>query len=97
MSPSPVVTTRSVYPGPAPVVVCWTVFAANSRSAALVVVSDPLSLVAVAPEAPAAASNGLTVSIPLYSATRISGKFVAPLNKTVTVFEPAAAETMFFA
>jgi hypothetical protein len=63
----------------------------------LLVVTEPLLLVAVVPCAPADTSNGLAGSNPLYSAIRMSGKAAAALNVTVTVFAPAAADTMFFA
>jgi len=64
---------------------------------AFVVVTEPLLLVAVFPCAPADTSSGLTGSMPLYSAMRMSAKFAATLNVTVTVFAPAAADTMFLA
>jgi len=59
MSPSPVIT-RLVNPVPAPFVADCTKFAPTSRSFAFVVVTEPLSLVAVVvPCAPADTSNGL--------------------------------------
>jgi hypothetical protein len=48
-------------------------FAATSKSEALVVVTTPLLLVALVPVAPPATSNGVFVSSPLYSSTRMSG------------------------
>jgi len=66
-----------VYPLPGPVVVVWTRFAPISRSFALVVVTAPLVLTAVLPCAPTDTSSGLTVSRPLYSAMRMSGKAAA--------------------
>jgi hypothetical protein len=63
----------------------------------LVVVTAPLLLVALLPCAPTATSSGFTVSRPLYSAIRISGKAAAALKITVTVFTPAAAAEMFLA
>jgi len=77
-------------------VIC-TRFAPIKRSLALAVVTEPLLLVAVVPCAPIETSRGFRVSNPLYSAIRMSGKAAAPLNVTVTVFAPAAADTMFFA
>src|SRR5215471_18321824 len=97
MSPSGDVITRDVYPAPGPDTCAVTVFAPTSRSPAVVVVQAPLSLVRALPEAPTPPSSGLTGSSPRYSATRTSGELAVPLNVTVTVFEPAAAATMFFA
>jgi hypothetical protein len=64
---------------------------------ALVVVTAPLLLLALFPCAPTATSSGLTGSNPLYSAIRMSGKFAAVVNVTVTVLAPAAAAEMFLA
>jgi hypothetical protein len=65
---------------------------------ALVVVTEPLLLVAVVVLcAPTETSSGFTVSKPLYSAIRMSGNTAATLNVTVTVLAPAAAEAMFLA
>jgi len=86
-----------VYPLPGPVVVVWTRFAPISRSFALVVVTAPLVLTAVLPCAPTDTSSGLTVSRPLYSAMRMSGKAAAMPKVTVTVLAPAAAAEMFLA
>ena len=97
MSPSGFVITRLVYPLPAPLVNVCTRLAPISRSLAFVVVTEPLLLVAVLPCAPTATSRALTVSIPLYSAMRISGKLAAVVNVTVTLFAPAAAAAMFLA
>ena len=66
-------------------------------SFALVVVTGPLSLVAVLPCAPTEVSSGFNGSTPLYSAMRISGCRAPTLKFTVTVFAPAAAAAIFFA
>ena len=50
-----------------------TMLAPTNRSVALVVVTEPLLLVALFPLAPTATSRGLTGSIPLYSKIRMSG------------------------
>src|SRR5882672_1057073 len=97
MSPSGVVITRLVYPLPGPVVIVWTTFAPTRRSFALVVVTAPLLLVALLPCAPTATSSGLIGSSPLYSAIRMSGKFAAGANVTVTEFAPAGAAAIFLA
>ena len=97
MSLSGVVITRLVYPDPGPVVVCCTKFAPTSRSFAFPVVTEPLLLGVPFPCAAATTSTGVVVSIPLYSATRISGKAAPVLNVTVTVLLFAAAAAMFFA
>jgi|ERR1035438_3321060 hypothetical protein len=97
MSPSGVVISRPVKPLPAPVVLVWTRFAPKIRSVELVVVAEPLLLLALLPELAAVTSTGLLGSAPLYSIMRMSG-FVAALAKvTVTLFVPAAADAMFFA
>ncbi len=77
--------------------VTCTRFAPTRRSLALAVVTEPLLLVAVFPCAPTETSRGFRVSNPLYSAMRMSAKFAATLNVTVTLFAPAAADTMFLA
>ncbi len=62
------------------------------------VVTDPLLLVDVVVLcAPTETSRGFTVSEPLYSAMRISGKRAPTLKVTVTVLAPAAAAKIFFA
>ena len=94
MSPSGVVMRRLVKPVPAPIVDVNTSFAPTIRSLALVVVTAPLLLLLLVPVAPMATSSGLVVSMPLYSAVRMSGKAAPPLKLTVIEFVPAA---MFFA
>ncbi len=69
-----------------------TALAPTSKSLALVVVANPLSLVVPVPLATAVTSNGLVVLMPLYSAMRRSGNPTAPVNTTVTVLAPAEAE-----
>jgi hypothetical protein len=71
--------------------------APKSRSVALVVVTAPLLLVALLPEAAAVTSTGLVGSAPLYSRIRMSGNAAAAENVTVTLFAPAVAAAMFFA
>jgi hypothetical protein len=73
MSPSGLVSIRSVNDVPAPVVPVVTIFPATSTSEALVVVIAPELLVALLPLAPTARSNGVDASRPLYSRTRMSG------------------------
>jgi hypothetical protein len=71
--------------------------APKSRSVALVVVTEPLLLVALLLIAAAVTSTGLLGSAPLYSSTRMSADVAALAKVTVTVFVPAAADAMFFA
>jgi uncharacterized membrane protein len=66
------------------------VLAPTKRSAALLVVTVPLLVVELLPEAAATTSTGLVGSIPLYSRIRMSGYVAAPLNVIVTAFEPPA-------
>jgi hypothetical protein len=97
MSPSGVVSSRFVKPVPTPVVVVCTRFAPKSRSVALVVVTAPLLLLALLPEAAAVTSTGLPVSAPLYSRIRMSGYTAAMENVTVTLLAPAPAAAIFLA
>src|SRR2546425_477695 len=96
-SPLGALTTPAVYPPPRAVVDVVTTLAPIRRSFAYVVATGPLSVVALLPDAPAAASRGAFASIPLYSKIRTSGLVAAVLNVTVTALEPAGAATMFFA
>jgi hypothetical protein len=86
-----------VKPVPGPVVVFCTRFAANSRSVAFVVVTDPLLLLELFPLLAAVTSTGLAGSVPLYSRTRISGEAAALENVIVTVLAPAWAAAISFA
>src|SRR5712671_2651304 len=95
MSPSGVVMTRAVQPAPGPVVQLVTVFAANSKSEALVVTAAGVLLVAVLPMAEAVASTGLTGSSPAYSRMRTSAKTAGTLKRMLTVLAPAADAPMF--
>src|SRR5437016_14154958 len=95
MSPSGVVMTRAVQPAPGPVVQLVTVFAANSKSDALVVTAAGVLLVAVLPMAEAVTSTGLTAASPEYSRMRMSANSAATLKDTLTVFAPAAAAATF--
>jgi hypothetical protein len=63
----------------------------------LVVVAEPLLLVALVPLLAAVTSTGLTGSAPLYSRIRMSGKTAAVEKVTVTMLAPAAAAAMFLA
>ncbi len=81
-------------PAPAPLVPVWTRLAPTSRSLAFVVANAPLLLLVLLPWAPTAASTGLLVAMPRYSATRMSGNAAGALNVTVTVFAFAAAAAM---
>src|SRR6516165_7112733 len=94
MSPSGCVSRRLVKPLPGPLVVPATIFAPKIRSAAFVVVAEPLLLVALLPELAAVISTGLLGSAPLYSRMRMSGYDAAPEKFTVTVFVPAVAAAM---
>jgi hypothetical protein len=67
------------------------------RSVAFVVVAEPVLLVALLPEFAAVTSTGLLGSAPLYSSIRMSGDAAALVKVTVTLFAPAAADTMFLA
>jgi hypothetical protein len=67
------------------------------RSVGLVVVADPLLLLALLPVFAAVTSSGLLGSAPLYSRMRMSGNAAAVENVTVTMLEPAAADAMFLA
>ena len=89
--------TLLVKPVPAPLVIPVVMLAANSSSFGPVVVSGPLLLVAVLPDAPAVTSSGAAVSSPAYSRMRTSTQTAATLNLTVTEFAPASAGAMFFA
>jgi hypothetical protein len=88
---------RAVYPEPAPFVWSATLLAATNRSVSPTVVNAPLLLVVVVPVKAVVPSSGLTVSSPLYSRIRTSGKAVVALNATVTTFPLAAAVLIFFA
>ena len=89
MSPSGEVITRVVNPLPAAAVSVYTMFAPKINSLALVVVAEPLFVVALFPLAPAFASSVVT---PRYSKIRTSGYAAGWLNVTVTVLAPP---TMF--
>jgi hypothetical protein len=67
------------------------------KSVALVVVADPLLLVALLPLLAAVTSTGLLGSAPVYSRMRMSGSAAAAEKVTVTEFAPAPAATMFLA
>jgi hypothetical protein len=67
------------------------------RSVALVVVAEPLLLVALLPEFAAVTSTGLLGSAPLYSSIRMSGYVAALVKVTVTLFAPAVADAIFLA
>lgn len=67
------------------------VFAAISRSFALVVVNGPLLHVALVPEEATAPSKGLVALTPLYSDTRISGLAGDALNVISTLLLSAFA------
>jgi len=95
MSPSGVVITRDVQPAPGPVVQLVTVFAAKSRSDALVVTAAGVLLVVPLPVAEAVTSTGLTRSSPAYSRMRTSAKAAGTMKETLTVLAPAAAAPMF--
>jgi hypothetical protein len=82
---------------PGPVATVCTRLDPRIRSVALVVVTEPLLLLALVPELARVTSTGLLGSAPLYSRTRISGYLAALVKVTVTLFAPAAAEAMFFA
>jgi hypothetical protein len=97
ISPSGVVSSRSVKALPGPIVVVWTRLAAKIRSVAFVGVAEPLLLVTLLPLLAEEPSTGLLGSAPVYSSIRMSAD-IAPVAKvTVTVFVPAAAAAMFFA
>jgi hypothetical protein len=64
-----------------------------NKSLVLVRFAGPLSRSVPVPAAPAAASRGFTVSRPLYSRIRTSGKAADWLNLTVTVL---LVETLIF-
>jgi hypothetical protein len=91
MSPSGDVIIRDVNPLPAPAVTVAIVFAPKINSLALVVVAEPLFVMALLPLAPALASSVVT---PRYSRILTSGYAAAWLNVTVTVLLPP---TMFAA
>src|SRR5882672_298593 len=97
MSESGVVMTLLVKLAPGAFVQPVVKLAANSNSLAPVVVSGPLSLVALFPHAAEVASRGAIGSSPAYSRTRTSTYTAATLNLTVTEFAPAAAAAMFLA
>src|SRR5260370_22168064 len=97
MSPSGLVITRLVKPGPASLVMVATVLAPTRRSVALAVTTDPLLLLALSPAAAALVSTGFTESMPLYSRMRTSGKAAAGEKLTVTGLPPAAAPAIFLA
>ena len=97
MSPSGLVMTLLVNPVPGPLVKPVVRFAAKRSSLPPVVVSGPLLLLVVLPEAPATASSGAVGSSPAYSRMRMSTHTAGTLNLTVTEFVPAAAAAMFFA
>src|ERR1035438_10776639 len=82
MSPSGVVISRPVKPLPAPVVLVWTRFAPKIRSVELVVVAEPLLLLALLPELAAVTSTGLLGSAPLYSIMRMSDRKSTRLNSS---------------
>jgi len=86
-----------VNPVPDADVTVETMFAAKRRSFAFFVVTAVVALVALVPDPLEVTSTGDVGLTPLYSRMRMSGKAVAPLNVTVTVFAPALAGTMFFA
>ena len=67
------------------------------RSVALVVVAEPLLLVALLPLLEAVTSTGLFGSVPLYSRIRMSGYAATAEKVTVTLFAPAAAGAMLLA
>src|SRR6188768_2349099 len=90
MSASGLVMTLLVKPVPGWFVRDDTMLAATRRSAALVVVTDPLSLVFPLPWLAATTSTGVTELMPLYSAIRISPNGTAVLKVTVTVLVLAA-------
>src|SRR5436309_2607742 len=95
MSPSGLVITRDVQPAPGPVLQLVTVFAANSKSDALVVAAAGVLLVAPLPVAEAVPSAGLTESSPAYSRMRMSAEVAATVKETSTVLAPAAAAPTF--
>src|SRR5271157_5567184 len=97
MSPSGEVSKRVVKPLPGPLVRVTTMFAPKIRSVALVVVDEPLVLVALLPELAAVTSTGLFGSAPLYSRMRMSGAVAALEKVTVTALDPAVAAAMFLA
>src|SRR5438045_1400111 len=90
-SESGTVMMREVNPAPAPFVVPVVISPATSRSVAVVVVIEPLLAVALVPDAPTATSNGLAVSMPLYSRIRMSGHGTFDAKSTLTTFPFAAA------
>jgi hypothetical protein len=69
----------------------------DSRSAALVVATEPLLLVVPLPLLEAVTSTGLLGSAPWYSTIRTSGYAAALENVTVTAFAPAVAAAMLLA
>ena len=89
MLPSGLVIMREVKPAPGAVVLVFTSLAAKRRTLDAVVVSVPLLEVALEPDEPMAACNGLTGSSPWYSRIRTSGKVAAAVKPTVTVLAPA--------
>jgi hypothetical protein len=97
MSPSGLVIIRAVKPLPAPVVSVMIQLAPTSKSVALVVVTEPLLLVALLPVAAVLMSRGAAVFTPLYSRMRTSGKAAAALKLTVSELAPALAAEMFLA
>ncbi len=98
MSESGLVIIRLVNPPPASIVPVCTRLAPTISSVALVVVANPLLLIAPLPCAAATTSKGLLMSSPAYSAIRISGSCApAPVKVTVTELALAAAATMFLA
>ena len=67
------------------------------KSDGLVVVAEPLLLVALLPELAAVISTGLLRFAPLYSITLMSAYDAAVAKVTVTLLVPAAADAMLFA
>jgi len=82
---------------PGPELEVCTVLAPTNRAVGLVVVIEPLLLIAPLPVALAVTSKGLTGSMPLYSKTRMSGKLAGELKVTVRILEAALAAEMALA
>src|SRR6266849_683334 len=97
MSPSGLVSSRIVKPGPGPVVTAWTMFAANNRSALFVVRTEPLLLGLVVLARATVTSTGLVAAMLLYSRMRTSVYCARVLNLTVTVFSPGFAFAILLA
>ena len=86
-----------VKPVPAPAAPVATVFAAKIRSAAFVVVTGVVSLIALVPVPVETTSSGLILSRPLYSSTRTSANTAGILNFTLMALLLEIAAAIFFA